>query len=111
MLMGSLLELSVWPGRPLPRIGLGSQKSFLCKVHRDFKKHGKLVKAGKLNHGRFRSAVLGLDSRIIVGGIETFETCKLENYNFTCDTLNWTFDALGGDDIILSAVDDDFDSC
>ena len=29
----------------------------------------------------------------------------------TCDTLNWTFDALGGDDIILSAVDDDFDSC
>ena len=73
--------------------------------------HGKLVIAGKLNHDRFRSAVLELDSRIIVGGIYNFETCELDNYEFTCTSLNWTFDALGGDNIILSAVNDDFDSC
>ena len=107
MLIASLLKQSAW----LERIGNGPQKRFLYKEQRDLKNHGKLVIAGKLNHDRFRSAVLGLDSRIIVGGIETFETCELESHEFTCTSLNWSFDALGGDNIILSAVDDDFDSC
>ena len=74
----------------------------------------KLEKAGKLRNNHLRGSVLGLNSKMLVGGMSsensaTIEACGLINEMFTCETLKSNFENYT--DNIFYAVDTQFGNC